>query len=401
MSEQSFSFSFNLPSPPGAASQPRERVVARPFDACAVTPSEALVRIAHRDSMQRLANADLMILQQCDRLKSMSGHADELCRRLGAASRGQVLESLNKLRKLGLLASERDLTDEFGRAEARGAGTRLQTLYIRSSGRPRALARGLESIAGGRCADAGIARCVVIDDTTDSAARQQIDKLIADADKRTGIRILHFGTDHRSRLADTLSRHADIDRRKLDWFLSTPNGSGQGYGCGINLALLMSAGRRFGLLDDDASLQAVFGPHDADPEHVGICSSNDYRAAFPDPGPVAPPFHEPTGFDPVTAHASWLGRTMAEVISGSGPRPARFADPTPTTLALMRAEGRIRFTVNGVFGDPGTQSPRWLFCQPVRSWTSGCKAKRDTERPSSVAGRCAANRISGQSSITA
>lgn len=340
--------------------------MARPFDAFAVTPSEVLVRVAHREDMQRLSNVDAMVLQHCDRLEPLSAHADALCQRHGAAFRVRALASLDKLRKLDLLVSERGLGEEFGRAGARSARPRMQTLYIRSSGRPRALARALASIVDGRCAEAGINRCVVIDDTQDPGLREQIDALIADAARHTDIRLVHFSADHRRKLVDTLASRTGIDGRNLDWFVRGQVDGGQRYGCGINVALLLSAGRRFGLLDDDASLHAVSGRDEVDPGELRVCSNNDYRVAFPDPGAVASPFHERPGFDPVAAHESWLGRTLGEVISGVGPRPARLADPTPSMLADSTAEGRIRFTVNGVFGDPGTRSPRWLFCQPVQ-----------------------------------
>lgn len=369
MSEQSFSFTFNLSATPRVDDESSERVVARPFDAFSVTPTEAQVRVVHGETMHRLAHADVMILQQCDRPRSLSGHADELCRRDGAAFRTRALDSLQNLRKRGLLASERELLDEFGRTRTRSPRPDMEALYIRSSGRPQALARGLGSIVDGRCAEAGITRCVVIDDTPDSAKRREIDGLISDAGKHSDIRLVHLDARHRRRLVDVLSERAGIGKQHLHWFVHGRSGLGQRYGCGINTALLLSAGRRFALLDDDASLQTVIGPQDPDPAHVSICNSNDYGAAFPEPGPVAPPFREHPGFDPVSVHESWLGRTMGEIASGLGPRPARIGDPTPPILADMRAEGRIRFTVNGVFGDPGTQSPRWLFCQPIRRLT--------------------------------
>lgn len=374
MSEQSFSFSFSVSSAPPAAAGSNQRMVARPFDAFPISPSEAVVRLAHGEAMQRLANVDVMVLQQCDRPRSLSGHADELCRRHGAAFRARALDSLQNLRKQGFLASEPELFGEFDRIREPGVRPGLETLYIRSSGRPNALARGLDSIVDGRCEDAGILRCIIIDDTPDSTVQRQIDELISDADKRTGIRLLHLDAGHRRRLVDVLSARADIDGRKLRWFMHGHDDQGLRYGCGINAALLMSAGRRFGLLDDDASLQAVFGGHDPDPTHVRICSSNDYGAAFPQPGSLRTPFRDAAGLDPVRAHESWLGRTAGEILSDLGPKPARIGDPTPTTVAEMRAEGRIRFTVNGVFGDPGTHSPRWLFCRPLRElseWMQG------------------------------
>lgn len=381
MSEQSFGFAFNLSSASQPSTKSSERLMAWPFDAFAVTPSEVIVRVTRCENMHRLPNVDAMVLQHCDRLRPLSAHAERLCQHHGAAFRTRALESLQNLRKRGLLASERDLTEEFGRARAHFERPRMQTLHIRSSGRPRALARALDSIVDGRCATAGITRCVIIDDTPEPSLRKQIDELIAEAATRTGIRLLHFGASHRRRLVDTLSQHAGIDSQNLDWFTRGHPDRRERYGCGINIGLLLSAGRRFGLLDDDASLQAVLGSHEADPAALGICSGNDYRAAFPDPGPVAPPFLEASGFDPVSAHECWLGRTTGEIVSGRGPKPARFEDPTPAALAEMRTEGRIRFTVNGVYGDPGTHSPRWLFCQPAQQldeWMHGEARYRST-----------------------
>ena len=136
-----------------------------------------------------------------------------------AAFRARALDSLQNLRKQGFLASEPELFGEFDRIREPGVRPGLETLYIRSSGRPNALARGLDSIVDGRCEDAGILRCIIIDDTPDSTVQRQIDELISDADKRTGIRLLHLDAGHRRRLVDVLSARADIDGRKLRWFM--------------------------------------------------------------------------------------------------------------------------------------------------------------------------------------
>ena len=96
-----------------------------------------------------------------------------------------------------------------------------------------------------------------------------------------------------------------------------------------------------------------------------LTDGHDVQPGFPEPGALSPPFREYPGFSPLRPHAEWLGTTTGEMLAGNGPAKVRLAGLTSRSLAEMRSDGRVRFTVNGVFGDPGTRSPRWIYCRPA------------------------------------
>ena len=371
MSEQSFEFSFSVSqSAKNRPSKPARRVLAWPFDAFSVSPDEMLVHVRAGQGTHRLRRNEVSILQRCEPMQTAEQHADAILRAEDSAhSRRPLVDIIDRLTDRGLLATESSVTKQFTKSDRPSQPAPISTLIIRSSGRPRAMKRALESILRHGASGIGISTCVVIDDSRDQAMRRKIGTLIEAAAERTEIRFVHLGPEHRDRLLALLAARGSLSRQRLDWFVNGQPGTGQRYGCAINLALLLAAGSRFALLDDDASLDAIFDePSDAS-DVAELTDGHDVQPGFPEPGALSPPFREYPGFSPLRPHAEWLGTTTGEMLAGNGPAKVRLAGLTSRSLAEMRSDGRVRFTVNGVFGDPGTRSPRWIYCRPATQMT--------------------------------
>lgn len=369
MSEPSFEFSFSLSqSPAKGSNSPGCRVLAWPFDAFAATPGEVLVHTPHDQGVHRLQHEEVSILQRCEPMRTLEQHADAILSAAGGGtSRVRLVAAIDRLADRGLLASEQGIRERFAKSRPALQRAPISSLFIRSCGRPRALKRALESIL--RQEDSGLSTCLVIDDSRDSAMRRQIETLVEEAAGCGDIRMVHLGPAARDRLVSTLAARGGISRQRLDWFVNGHAGAGQRYGCGINLALLLAAGTRFALLDDDASLEA-FADTCTDASQVAeLTDGHDIQPGFPEAGERPSRFRELTEFSPLRQHAAWLGATLGEMLAGCAPAEIQLAGLTSRSLADMQSQGRVRFTVNGVFGDPGTRSPRWIHCRPAEQLT--------------------------------
>lgn len=303
-------------------------------------------------------------------MQTADQHADAILRASGAGiSRPQLVGMIDRLADRGLLATESSVTERFAQSHRPPQRSPISSLFIRSSGRPRALKRALESVLRHEAGETGFSTCFVVDDCRDPVLRRKLRTLTEAADQRAGIRIVHLGPEHRDKLVALLAARGNLSPQRLNWFVHGQAGHDERYGCGINVALLVAAGTRFALLDDDASLDVV---GEASPQASAVAELSDgheVQPGFPDPGAVSPPFREYPEFSPLRPHADWLGTTTGQMLAGNAPADVRLAGLTSRSLTDMRPAGRVRFTVNGVFGDPGTRSPRWIYCRPTAQLT--------------------------------
>ena len=169
MSEQSFEFSFSVSqSAKNRRSKPARSVLAWPFDAFSVSPDEMLVHVRDGQRTHRLRLDEVSILQRCEPMQTAEQHADAILRAEDSAnSRRPLVEIIDRLFDRGLLATESSVTAQFTKSNRPSQPTPISTLMIRSSGRPRAMKRALESILHHGASGIEISTCVVIDDSRD------------------------------------------------------------------------------------------------------------------------------------------------------------------------------------------------------------------------------------------
>ena len=325
------------------------RMITVPYDVHTIGRSAFLIQPATGGSARRVDSLQLELLQACSTLASTREHAWNAARFLQHPNPAFLVSLLEELRRHELLIDEASILRKAREASS-GQIAPLESLFIRSSGRPRALARALQSLAPFAH---GLKRCIILDDTRKQHDRAAIDQVLERLRPQLNCTLIHFRREHRSGLVEHLAQAAGANPERLRWFVEAPDDRMDGYGCGINLALLLSAGQRFLLLDDDATLEAFDSNTTSAPAlsmfHMlagsGIESEN--LAA------------ENIELDPIAAHEQVLGRTAGEI---DGP-PQSIDLASPEMLLWLEHAGSIRFTSNGVYGDPGTRQPHWLYCQ--------------------------------------
>ena len=349
------------------------RVIAAPFDVHATGRNGFIVQPATGGRAHRLDSARLQLLQICDALASMQEHAWNAARRLQHPNPAMLASILNELRQIGLLVDEALILRQACEATSHAIAP-LESLFIRSSGRPRMLARALHSLAPFAH---NLKRCVILDDTGNQSDRAAIDQVVEQLRPQLNCTLIHFRRERRSALVQHLAHAADTDPERLRWFVDAPSERKDSYGCGINLALLLSAGQRFLLLDDDATLDA-FDTGTASPPTLSTYHALTGRALESEVLAA-----KPVALNPIEAHEQVLGRTAGEI---AGP-PQSIEQASPEMLLWLAHAGRIRFTSNGVYGDSGIRLPHWLYYQssdaPV-SWQDADMYQQSLRRETNI-----------------
>jgi len=337
-----FSFSMNL-------NQPQVRSIAVPFDVHIIGKNQYLVQPATGGAAHRLDPVRLEILHSANQLATAKDHAWAAAQAIQHPNPPALVPLVDELTKLGLMVSEDRILEQV-LAQGEDQVAPMESLFIRSSGRPITLERALKSLVP---FSASIKRCVVIDDTRSEQSRAAVDRVLDAMRSDLHCDLIHFRRDHRAPLVQKLAALSGVDPERLSWFVDGPADRNDSYGCGINLALLLSAGQRMLMLDDDATLNASNVKH-ASPAAI---------TAFPvQPGsglPFGGHTSEPLELNPIRAHEQVLGRKVGNL--EAAPKSVELA--VPDMVLWMRHSGSIRLSVNGVMGDPGTRQPHWLFWQ--------------------------------------
>jgi len=239
-------------------------------------------------------------------------------------------------------------------------------IAIRTCDRPALLARLLRSVAALEARYARAYHYVVLDDSRDAANRAANRQCVA---KNERLDCAYYDLTDTSLVEQEL-RHAFPDAAKeLDWLLGPPGPGEATYGRPINLALLLTAGQRVLLLDDDVMLEPRRPPI-VEPGFA-VSSEADELFCYPDRGTLDNACLA-VDIDPFATHLDCLGELL-------GPLWARFAQGS-SRPALLRlgsndadrfvAGARVLFTQNHVAGDPGSALfPYHLLALPPASRT--------------------------------
>ena len=326
------------------------RMITVPYDVHTIGRSAFLIQPATGGSARRVDSLQLELLQACSTLASTREHAWNAARYLQHPNPAFLVSLLDELRRQELLMDEASILRKTCEASS-GPIAPLESLFIRSSGRPRMLARALQSLAPFAH---NLKRCVVLDDTGNQSDRAAIDQVVEKLRPQLNCTLIHFRRERRSALVQHLAQAADANPERLRWFVDTPSERNDSYGCGINLALLLSAGQRFLLLDDDATLKA-FDTGNASPP--ALCTYHALAGSAPE---SEVPAAKPVALNPIEAHEQVLGRTAGAIADP----PQSIEQASPEMLIWLAHAGRIRFTSNGVYGDTGIRLPHWLYYQP-------------------------------------
>lgn len=384
MNEESFNFSVQLG---GDRNADPTRLIARPFDSWQAASGERLLLCAGEIEPLRVPDATARILLPCDQFRTLEEHVQTVIGHWPgmANSRTAITRALDSMRSSGVLVDEGSVFADLAgpvpdSASAQDSPQAPAVLYVRTCGRPAALARLLDSLVELRDRAQPLERLVVLDDSRNPGQERANAALIAEYRSRTAVELVHIGSGGRRDFVRATARRAGVEPDHLEWFLDGGDAESEGsYGCGYNLALLLSAGRPLALIDDDAQLR----PHVRNSADGGLvlAPTANRRAWYSDDPGNPEAGWEAAQFNPVAEHGRWLGRSLAGlVVPEQGRKSELLAGLDSASLIEFRPAGRVRITVNGSIGDPGTREMLWQFQRPafeLQGWLAGEDRYRD------------------------
>lgn len=364
MNGNDFSFSVSA-SPRGSATANTGRYLAPPYNARLIDQQTVALLISGDPQTRELPLPLVQILSQCGRFRTLDEHAREVARSLQMPppQTAEVRRSLDQLVGMKLLLSETDVLARLASRRSEQAPRPIEMLFIRTCGRADTLRRLLDSLAA-RTLPEGLSHCLVLDDSRDAKERAATRAVVSEFEDRLGGKLQLIDVDQRQSLVETIAAEADIETERLLWTLEgDPDDPAPSYGASLNLALLLGAGSRIAIMDDDASLDAF--------ELPGVKATPAFRCSqsarihFPEPEWQLPGDHyPPLERHPLSCHDELLGATGGDLAAlGRSDQHGLLEDLDPQLLHELSGPTRVRLTSSGTLGDPGTGSIQWLLAE--------------------------------------
>ena len=361
-------FQFNYGNP-GLATAPVARKSAdaplfAAIDAMVAPLSSEEYAFIAKDSGERhvLSHHVLQSLDQCREFRSIDEHVARVAAVVpGLTQHERIRKGLEGLASTGLLISDRDYIKRLERspdAEPRS----LHAVYIRACDRPGQLRLLLESLANYERKYRAARTIVLLDDSVEEKNRDMNRDLLREFARAVGNPVSYVGPAERARLRQRLVKAVPQAKAIVEWLLDRgPRTRRGGGGRSWNIALLLSAGRLFAMLDEDFRFplhrHADTRPG-LEPNPAVAASARFYRRLEDalDSG-------EEDAQDPFEAHLAVCGDRLGAAIARDEYRLDResLRGINLGRLEHLRGDARILGTLNGTSGSSGTESALWLY----------------------------------------
>jgi hypothetical protein len=281
-----------------------------------------------------------------------------------AAQRDGVMRVLDSLVARGLLVGDRDFLQRVASAPARDPAP-LRAVFIRACDRPRQLAQLLASLTDYERRFHANRHYVLLDDSSSREAADGHRDLLREFARATGCKLTYIGAAERAKLVERMARALPQAAAVLPQLLGGATRSDRfGGGRAWNMALLLSAGARLVLLDDDHRLP--------------LRRLEDARSGL-DPNPSAgstTQFHrnienalgagEEVDVDPFELHLGVAGYALGNLASMPAyaiERSALRGLPL-SRLDHLLGDAPVLASQHGAYGSSRTESGIWLYQLP-------------------------------------
>ncbi|HEY7906896.1 MAG TPA: hypothetical protein VIC53_08240, partial [Wenzhouxiangella sp.] len=315
----------------------------------------------------------VQILSLCNELRSSDQHIKHIIKTLGLSPQQApaIKQALEHLVDQGFLIHERDLLAELENNQPNAAKPPPMThCFIRTADRPSDLERLLATL---RSKDPQNGLSVWVLDDSREGANQTKNRDTAERFGEDWSGSCHYiDRDARKSLIERIADHSGADPSQLGWLIEgDPQDPSPTYGAGLNTALLLAAGQRFSMIDDDATLDAFV----LEEAHFGIRlqPKRELKTSFIDPEQPETSQYPKTPANPLTAHDQWLGQPLTRILQATSEKNHDLLTRVDANmLHQLKGHPTIRLTTNGTLGDPGTGTMTWLFSQPAKDLNALC-----------------------------
>jgi hypothetical protein len=306
----------------------------------------------------------LRALDQCREFRTLDEHSARIESTISGLSgkREDIKRVLESLIQRGLLISDDAFITRLTQVPAR-AQADLRGVFIRACDRPQQLARLFTTLTEYERRHRAGRRYVVLDDSALPAHANEQRDLLREFARTTGCKVNYVGSAERAKLADKLAK-AQPQAKALIGPLLRREAHAQaqrfGGGRGWNLALLLSAGARLALLDDDLCLplkRPEFARDGLDPNPNAAALARfavNLEDVFGSGEEVAE--------DPFELHLRGCGQALGAVMHDQHHlERAALRGMNLGRLESLSEKARIVATQHGTYGSTRTETGLWLY----------------------------------------
>lgn len=329
--------------------------------------SECIFQVSRSGQTHVMTFQVLQALDQTREFRTLDEHIARVMEVVPGlqSQRDGIVRVFEGLIARGLLLSDRDFLAGLSRAPLREP-TSLRAVFIRACDRPAQLEKLLASLADYERRFGANRHYVLLDDSRSRDAANRHRDLMREFARSSGCKLTYIGSSERESLIARLMRVVPARASVLPHLLGgTRDGNRFGGGAGWNLALLLSAGARFAMFDDDHRLplrrleNALAG---LDPNPSTPASTQFYRNIDNALGAG-----EEVDADPFELHLAAVGRPIGTLIASSEyaiDRESLRGLPL-SRLGHLDGDAPVLSTHHGSYGSSRTESGAWLYQLPA------------------------------------
>jgi len=306
----------------------------------------------------------LQALDLCREFRTLDEHAARIQSTIPglSAKRDDIRRVLEGLVQRQLLLSDATFIERLQSGGTRAAAP-VRGVFIRACDRPAQLANLLKTLADYERRHRANQRYIVVDDSVLPASINEQRDLLREFARTTGCKVNYVGHAERAKLIERLAKalpRAKEATMQLTLREAHPHAQRFGGGRGWNLALLLSAGARLALIDDDERLPLRQFEHvkpGLDPN-----PSTTLEARFFGSMEQALGAGVEVEQDPFALHLDVCGQSLGALVGGQYPIGREsLRGVNLGRLDLLTPQARIVSTQNGSYGSSRTATGLWLY----------------------------------------
>jgi hypothetical protein len=367
-----YQFNYGPQSPPAALKpDPKAPIYASEDGRVASLSSQECIFLLKRTGEPHVMTFQvLQALDLCREFRTLDEHVARIQSTIAglAGKREAVSRVLDGLVQRKLLLSDAEFIQGLNTGPVRSPAP-MRAVFIRACDRPAQLARLLASLADYERRHHANRRYVVIDDSVLAAHINEQRDLLREFARTTGCKVSYIGRAESAKIAEKFAKANPRARDAVSALLLRDTNTKRerfGGGRGRNLAMLLSAGARLALLDDDLRLplrRAEFAQPGLDPNPNGSMQANFYSSMEQALGSGTE-----VEEDPFELHLAACGQSLGALIGGPANEDGRYALSRDSLrglnlgrLDLLAPGAHIIATQHGSYGSSRTQSALWLY----------------------------------------
>ena len=372
--ENTLNYQFNYALPPVTPATPKIDPNAPTFASedglvASLSSQECVFQVRRTGETHVMTFQVLQAMDQCREFRTLDEHAARIQSSIPALAnkRDDVKRVLESLVQRKLLVSDSIFVAQLSAAPAQ-AQAPLRAVFIRACDRPEQLAHLIASLTEYERRFRADRRYVLLDDSVLAANINEQRDLLREFARTTGCKVHYVGNAERNRIVERFIKAQPQSRGVIEKLLVRDSRAQQrfGGGRGWNMALLLSAGARMALLDDDLRLQLKrppFAQPGLDPN-----PNAPVEAAFLGNMEEAFGYGEDVAQDPFGLHLDACGQTLGTLARTLYPLSDRsLRGHNLSRVELLSGGSRVVATQLGTYGSARSETGLWMYQLDGRS----------------------------------